>query len=74
MTNPMANATATRAPMTMPAIAPPDSPFFDPLPTVVDEADGDDVADTVGAVVEKVMKPVIVGSFTPAHLLSAPEL
>lgn len=60
--------------MTMPAIAPADSPFFDSWLTVVGEADGDDVAVPVGASVEKVAKPVIVGSFTPAHLLSALEL
>lgn len=72
-------------PITIPAIAPPESPFFEPEAMLVAEGeDDDDVADVedeevvvdvdVGILVEKVMKAVIVGSTTPAHLSSAPEL
>lgn len=75
-TKPAIIATRTTEPTTMPAIAPPDSPFFELLATA--EVDGDEVdveVDVVvGRLVEKVMYPVIVGSLTPAHLVSAPEL
>jgi hypothetical protein len=59
----------------MPAIAPPDKPFFEleACPVADDEAD-DDVDVEVGAEVEKVIKAVMVGSTTPAHLVSAFEL
>jgi len=74
------NATRASAPITIPAIAPPDNPpFFAgalvavapgvPVPVDVGEAD---VA--VGKLVEKVKDVVIVGSTTLAHLASAPAL
>lgn len=71
--NPTTIANATTEPMAMPAIAPPDN-LFEFLAIADAEADDDDVDDAVGAFVENVMKAVIVGSTTPAHLLSAPEL
>jgi hypothetical protein len=40
----------------------------------VADAEADDVDDDVGAAVEKVMKAVMVGNTTPAHLSSAFEL
>lgn len=53
-------------------MAPPDKPFFELL--AVAEADGCDEEVDVGSAVKVVIKPVSVGSFTPAHLFSAPEL
>lgn len=76
--SPAASTTKTTEPMTMPAIAPPESPFLEPLAIAEDDGDCDcegkevDVAD--GIAVKVVMNAVIVGNFTPAHLVSAPEL
>lgn len=61
---------------------PPDSPFdFDATPVAVgdedeveDEEAWEEVGDEVGGLVENVMNAVIVGSTTPAHIFSAPEL
>jgi hypothetical protein len=59
----------------MPAIAPPDKPFFElELAAAVAEAELEEVADAVGELVEKVINAVIVGSTTLAHLFSASEL
>jgi hypothetical protein len=58
----------------MPAIAPPDNPFFELEARAVADAEADDVDVEVGAAVEKVIKAVMVGSTTPAHLSSAFEL
>jgi hypothetical protein len=62
----------------MPAIAPPDKPFFEleacPVADAEADAEADDVDVEVGAEVEKVIKAVMVGSTTPAHLVSAFEL
>ena len=68
------------APMAIPAIAPLDRP-----PPPPDAAAGPEVAEGVAEEVddpvadgtppvEKVIKPVMVGNITPAHLCSAPEL
>ena len=75
-TNPARSTTATTAPTAIPAIAPPDSFFFKlDAPAVPDaEADVEEVGDAVGELVENVMKAVIVGNTTPAHLWSALEL
>jgi hypothetical protein len=73
MISPTINANPTTDPMAMPAIAPPDN-LFDSLATAVVEAEGDAVAEVVGTFVEKVMKAVIVGSTTLAHLLCAPDV
>jgi hypothetical protein len=67
------------APTTIPAMAPPDRPFFVFDAAAVAEADAEDeedeeVGDAVGEDVEKVMNAVIVGRTTPAHLFSALEL
>jgi hypothetical protein len=70
--SPAANTTKTMEPTTMPAIAPPESPFLDPLAVPDEDGEGVDVAD--GIAVKVVMNDVIVGSLTPAHLLSASEL
>lgn len=74
---PRITAPATE-PTTIPAMAPPDNPFFDFELAVaaVEEAAAelDEVAEAVGELVEKVMKAVIVGSTTFAHLCSAFEL
>ena len=70
--NPAASAANTTEPTTIPAMAPPDKPFFELL--AVAEADGCDEEVDVGSAVKVVIKPVSVGSFTPAHLFSAPEL
>jgi hypothetical protein len=76
MIKPASSAAPTTEPTTIPAIAPPDSPFFELFDDANgdDVAEGEDVADAVGWLVEKVMKGVMVGSTTPAHLSSAPEL
>jgi hypothetical protein len=76
MISPMRSANATTAPMTMPAIAPPDKPSFEfeACPVADAEADDADVDVEVGAEVEKVIKAVMVGSTTPTHLVSAFEL
>jgi hypothetical protein len=58
----------------MPAIAPPDNPFFEVTGALVADAEADDVDVAVGEAVEKVMKAVIVGNTTPTHLLFACEL
>jgi hypothetical protein len=67
--------------MTIPAMAPPLRPFLlepagdatpDPAAEVAEV--GAEVDDAVGALVENVMKAVIVGNTTPAHLSSALEL
>lgn len=60
-------------------MAPPESPSFfevEPEAAAVDEAaeEVEAVADAVGELVRKVIKAVIVGSTTPAHLWSAFEL
>jgi hypothetical protein len=68
---------ATIAPITIPAMAPPDSPFFFEAPvTEVGDAveDADEDGEAVGVLLGNVIKAVIVGSTTPAHLCSAPEL
>jgi hypothetical protein len=52
----------------MPAIAPPDNPFFELAGVLVPDAEADDVDVAVGDAVEKVMKAVIVGNTTPTHL------
>lgn len=78
-TKAITSTSPTTAAMTIPAIAPPDNPF-EPLAGAADEVGAEvevvagDVEDAVGALVEKVMKGVIVGNTTPAHLCSAPEL
>lgn len=81
--SPITNARNTTEPITIPAIAPPDNPFLEVDGAAVaageldddgDEDDDDGVAEGVGAVVGNVMKAVIVGSCTLAHLRSAPEL
>jgi hypothetical protein len=58
----------------MPAIAPPDNPFFELAGVLVPDAEADDVDVAVGEAVEKVMKAVIVGNTTPTHLWFACEL
>jgi hypothetical protein len=74
--NPTRSAAPTTDPTTIPAISPPVNPFFEveALGLAVAEADDVDVDDDVGADVEKVMKAVMVGKTTPAHLSSAFEL
>jgi hypothetical protein len=66
------NATRITAPATepttIPAMSPPDNPFFDVEAWAVAVAVADEVDDDVGVAVEKVMKAVIVGNTTPAHL------
>lgn len=76
--NPIKRASAATEPMTIPAIAPLESP---PPPlagaaaaVVLLDGKVDDVGVAVGIAVEKVMKPVIVGSTTFAHTSSALEL
>jgi hypothetical protein len=68
----------TTAPTTIPAIAPPDNPLceLELEAAAVDEGaeELEEVADAVGELVVKVMKDVIVGSTTLAHLWSAFEL
>lgn len=60
-------------PITIPAIAPPDKPLWDPGAGSIEEVDvGAEVPEAVD--VEKLMYPVIVGSTTPAQRSSAPEL
>ena len=59
-------------PMTMPAIAPPDSRFFEPPAT--EDGDGVTVVVAVGILVEKVINAVMVGSLIPAHRVCASEL
>lgn len=75
---PTSAARPSNDPITIPAIAPLDSPLFD-----VDEAAAAPVEDDVGVdvpeleeavLVEKVMNPVMVGNTTPAQRDSAPEL
>ena len=72
----MTKAARAIEPITMPAIAPPDSPFFTDEGDSVGfaDAEGEDVGDDVGELVENVMKAVMVGRTTLAHLFSAPEL
>lgn len=76
--SPMARIKNTTEPTTIPAMAPPDKPFFDldaAAAVAVDEGDEEeDVADGVGTVVGNVMNAVIVGSTTLEHLCSAPAL
>ena len=71
-------AAPTTAPTTIPAIAPPDNPLcaveLGAAAVVEAAAEVGEVDDAVGELVEKVMKPVIVGSTTLAHLCSASEL
>lgn len=72
--SPAIRAAPTTDPMTIPAIAPPDNPLLELDAPAVEEAEDDEeveVADAVGELVEKVMKAVIVGSTTPAHLVCA---
>jgi hypothetical protein len=77
----MSNAKKTTEPTTIPAIAPPDSPFELELALLAAGEEDDDDADVedgdvvdVGRLVDKVINAVIVGKTTPAHLASAPEL
>jgi hypothetical protein len=56
----------------MPAIAPPESPFFEPLETADEDGEGVDVE--VGSPAVKVINEVMVGSLTLAHLDCAWEL
>jgi hypothetical protein len=72
--NPIRSATPATEPTTIPAIAPPDNPFFELAGVLVPDAEGDDVDVAVGDAVEKVMKAVIVGNTTPTHLWFACEL
>lgn len=78
--SPPISTAATIEPITMPAMTPPDSPLWDapaavPAAAVLDAAlEDDDVGDEVTELVAKVIVAVIVGSTTPAHLFSAPEL
>jgi hypothetical protein len=77
-TRPAIKATATMLPMTIPAIAPPDSPLLVVVLVVAAAAADDDAAlvsevcDVLGVAREMVL--VIVGSTTPTHLDSACEL
>lgn len=71
---PASNATE---PMTIPAIAPPDSPFFEDEATPVGVLLTDDEVDVEDGVLElvaNVMYAVMVGSTTLAQRCSAPEL
>ena len=53
----------------MPAIAPPDNPFFEFEDGETDAPEvAEEVADAVSENVEKVMNAVMVGSTTSAHL------
>jgi len=63
-------------PITIPAIAPPDNPLWELDAAGVDVADGEieEVGDEVAELVGKLIKAVIVGNTTPAHLCSALEL
>jgi len=70
---PIRRIAPTTDPITIPAIAPPDKPFRE-LEFPVNVAEGDDVADDVEVLVAKVMKAVIVGNTTLAHLVFAFEL
>lgn len=72
--NPIRSATPATEPTTIPAIVPPDNPFFELAGVLVPDAEGDDVDVAVGDAVEKVMKAVIVGNTTPTHLWFACEL
>lgn len=74
MISPIRSANPMTEPTTMPAIAPPDKPCFELEACPVADAEADDVDVDVGAEVEKVIKAVMVGSTTPAHLVSAFEL
>ena len=65
-TKPATNAIKTTEPTTMPAIAPPDSPFFAPLAAADEDGEGVDVE--VGTPAVKVINEVMVGSLTLAHL------
>jgi hypothetical protein len=76
--SPISRAARATAPIAIPAIAPLDSPV-DALEVAAvgvgdDDEEDEDVADGVGTVVGNVMNAVTVGSTTPAHLCSAPEL
>lgn len=78
---PARRAAPTTAPMTIPAMAPPDKPLWRLDAAAIDDEEGVDeeveedvVAEEVGMLVEKVMYPVMVGSTTPAHLVPAWEL
>lgn len=75
-TSPAMRATPTTDPMTIPAMAPPDNPFFEADAPGVAEAvaEDDEVGDAVGELVENVMKAVIVGKTTPTHRVCAWEL
>lgn len=78
MSKPRRSTAPTTDPTTIPAIAPPDNPFFDVEAAgvlVLDEVDPDvDVPVDVGSRVEKLTKPVMVGNIRPAHLVCASEL
>lgn len=73
----MTRAARAMAPMTIPAIAPLDSPLLEfeaaAAGVPVEEDTDVDVAVTV-LVGNEVMYPVRVGKTTPAHRCSAPEL
>ncbi len=49
-------------------MSPPDNLFFEVEAAAVVVAEADEVDDEVGAAVENVMKAVMVGNTTPAHL------
>lgn len=65
-------------PITIPAIAPPDSPLRPEEGVaafvVLEDGVAEEVELAVGAGIEKVMSFVMVGNTTFAHLSSAPEL
>lgn len=66
---PATKAAPTIDPITIPAIAPPDSPLFPPALEL-----GDGLLVAVEVEVGRVMVDVIEGSTTPAHRESASEL
>ncbi|KAA8571047.1 hypothetical protein EYC84_000411 [Monilinia fructicola] len=74
--NPISAARPNKDPITIPAIAPPDSPVFDAELVAAPEEDavGLAVPELDAVLVEKMMNPVIVGNTTPAQRVSAPEL
>lgn len=58
----------------MPAIAPPDSPLFEPPAAGVDVDEGEEVGDAVDEIVGSVMEATIVGNTTLAQRCCALEL
>lgn len=68
-------ASSATEPTTIPAIAPPDRPFFDVEAAAVGVLDEEaDVGEGVLELVANVIYAVIVGSTTPAQRWSTPEL